>query len=164
MVNLVVLGNLNGMMSSMETHLTKKNGILMCKTVIIVIVSEIIINKIYSEMIMVIILMIEQNIGRLNCYTNSSRNIRLINGTLALTAIYEKTLNKNFSSAWIRSSVNFTYGRIEIRAALPGGKLLSTWIKLVSPNFKYTEGKVRRNQVFIIMVIHYFISICYYAR
>ena len=91
--------------------------------------------------------MIEQSIGRLNCYTNSSRNIRLMNGTLALTAIYEKTMNKKFSSAWIRSSVNFTYGRIDVRAALPVGKLLSPWVKIVAPESKYEDGSIKHKEV-----------------
>ena len=60
----------------------------------------------------------------MNCNTNRPQNLRLINGTLAITAIYEKYLNKNFTSAKISTKKGFTYGKFEIRAALPKGKML----------------------------------------
>jgi beta-glucanase (GH16 family) len=60
----------------------------------------------------------------LNCNTNSSQNLRLIDGTLAITVIHEKHLNKEYTSAKITTREGFTYGRFEIRAALPKGKML----------------------------------------
>ncbi len=60
----------------------------------------------------------------MNCNTNSSQNLRLIDGTLAITVIHEKHLNKEYTSAKITTREGFTYGRFEIRAALPKGKML----------------------------------------
>jgi beta-glucanase (GH16 family) len=60
----------------------------------------------------------------LNCNTNSSQNLRLIDVTLAITVIREKHLNKEYTSAKITTREGFTYGRFEIRAALPKGKML----------------------------------------
>jgi hypothetical protein len=60
----------------------------------------------------------------LNCNTNSSQNLRLIDGTLAITVIKEKHLNKEYTSAKITTREGFSYGRFEIRAALPKGKML----------------------------------------
>ena len=60
----------------------------------------------------------------MNCNTNSSKNLQLTNGTLAITAIHEKLLNKEYTSARITTREGFTYGRFEIRAALPKGKML----------------------------------------
>jgi beta-glucanase (GH16 family) len=60
----------------------------------------------------------------LNCNTNSSQNLRLIDGTLAITVIKEKYLNKEYTSAKITTRERFTYGRFEIRTALPKGKML----------------------------------------
>jgi beta-glucanase (GH16 family) len=60
----------------------------------------------------------------LNCNTNSPNNLRLIDGTLAITVIREKHSNKEYTSAKITTKEGFTYGRFEIRAALPKGKML----------------------------------------
>jgi hypothetical protein len=60
----------------------------------------------------------------LNCNKNSSKNLRLIDGTLAITVIREKYLNKEYTSAKITTREGFTCGRFEIRAALPKGKML----------------------------------------
>ena len=95
-----------------------------------------------------LLLITAQNIGRLNCFTNSSKNIRLIDGTLSLVAIYEKRLNKNYTSAWIKTAKEFSYGRIDIRAALPVAKMLGPWIKLVPSKFKNKDGGVK-NQVIV---------------
>jgi hypothetical protein len=60
----------------------------------------------------------------LNCNTNSPNNLRLKDGTLAITVIREKHLDKEYTSARITTRKGFTYGRFEIRAALPKGKIL----------------------------------------
>jgi beta-glucanase (GH16 family) len=60
----------------------------------------------------------------LNCNKDSPNNLRLINGTLAITAIRENYSNKEYTSAKITTKEGFTYGRFEIRAALPKGKML----------------------------------------
>ncbi len=60
----------------------------------------------------------------MNCNTNRPNNLRLIDGTLAITAIREIYLDKEYTSAKIITREGFTYGRFEIRAALPKGKML----------------------------------------
>ena len=62
----------------------------------------------------------------LNCFTYREENIRIINGTLVLTAIREKYLNKYYTSSVITTKQSFTYGKFEMRAALPKGKMLSS--------------------------------------
>ena len=62
-----------------------------------------------------IVLFLGDFLSQLNCFTK--QNLRIINGTLALTAIRETYLNKYYTSAHIISKVNFTYGRIEIKAS-----------------------------------------------
>ena len=58
-------------------------------------------------------------------------------------------MDKNFTSAWIKTRRSFTpNGRVDIRAALPEGKLLSPWAKLVPPKHKGIDERVKRNQVF----------------
>jgi beta-glucanase (GH16 family) len=71
----------------------------------------------------------------LHCYTNRTENLRLIDGTLAITAIYEKYCNKDFTSAKITTKQNFTYGRFEIRAALPKGKMLRPIITFIPATY-----------------------------
>ena len=61
---------------------------------------------------------------QVHCKTNSTRNIRQTNGTLVLAAIHEKYLKKNFTAPLITTKRDFKYGRLEIRAALPSGKML----------------------------------------
>jgi beta-glucanase (GH16 family) len=53
------------------------------------------------------------------------------NGTLTIKAIHEKYLNKEFTSAKITTKNGFTYGRFEIRAALPVGKMLRPAIFMI---------------------------------
>ena len=67
----------------------------------------------------------------LSCKVNSTENLRLINGTLAITGIYQKMETKIFTSAALTSIEHFKYGRFELRAALPQGKLLAPLISLV---------------------------------
>ncbi|CAG2114334.1 unnamed protein product [Medioppia subpectinata] len=66
------------------------------------------------------------HIGQLNCNVNQSRNLQLIDGCLAITAAHEKenVLEKEYTSAKIKTKKGWTYGRFEIRAALPKGKML----------------------------------------
>ncbi len=71
----------------------------------------------------------------MNCNTNSSNNLRLIDGTLAITVICEKYLNKEYTSAKITTREGFTYGRFEIRAALPKGKKLRPAILMIPKEF-----------------------------
>jgi len=71
----------------------------------------------------------------LNCNTNSSKNLRLIDGTLAITVIREKYLNKEYTSAQITTREGFTFGRFEIRAALPEGKMLRPGIYMNPEKF-----------------------------
>jgi hypothetical protein len=71
---------------------------------------------------------------RLNCNTNSSKNLHLENGKLSLIAIHEKHLNKEFTSAKIATKQGFTDARYQIRAALPEGKMLRPAIYLIPYN------------------------------
>ena len=68
----------------------------------------------------------------LNCNTNSTRNVRLTDGTLVLAAVHEKHLKSEFTSPLIKSKRSFKYGKFEIRAALPEGKLLRPYVYLES--------------------------------
>ncbi len=65
------------------------------------------------------------------CHTNRRENLRLIEGTLAITTIYEKYFNKDFTSAKIVTKQNFTYGRYEIRAVLKKEKMLKPVIEFI---------------------------------
>jgi beta-glucanase (GH16 family) len=101
----------------------------------------------------------------LNCNTNSIKNLRLIDGTLAITAIYEKILdkeiasaksisekalnygkylNKEFTSGKIITKEAFTYGKFEIRAALPKGKMLKPAIYMIPKTIENlaTNGQI----------------------
>ncbi|CAG2176217.1 unnamed protein product, partial [Oppiella nova] len=64
------------------------------------------------------------HIGQLNCNVNQSENLQLRDGCLAITATRHKKkgFNKEYNSAKITTRQSWTYGRFEIRAALPTGK------------------------------------------
>jgi len=68
---------------------------------------------------------------QLNCNTNNTRNVHVFNGTLVITAISQKHLNKDYTSGKIITKQGFTYGRFEIRAALPKGKMLRPEILMI---------------------------------
>ncbi len=57
------------------------------------------------------------------CYTNSnnSKNVRQMDDSLVMTAIKEKYLNRDFTSGWIQTKNYFSYGKLEIKAAMPRG-------------------------------------------
>jgi hypothetical protein len=80
----------------------------------------------------------------LNCNTNSSKNLQLTNGTLAITVIHEKLLNKEYTSGRITTREGFTYGRFEIRAALPKGKILRPSISMIEekPDIWAKNGQI----------------------
>jgi hypothetical protein len=80
----------------------------------------------------------------LNCNTNSPKNVRLIDGTLAITVIREKYLNKEYTSAKIITKEGFTFGRFEIRAALPKGKMLRPAIFMMADKF---DGWAKNDQI-----------------
>lgn len=63
----------------------------------------------------------------LQFYTDSLKNAHVSNGTLKITAINEFVGNNQYSSARLvtKGNVDFTYGRIEVKAKLPRG--LGTW-------------------------------------
>jgi beta-glucanase (GH16 family) len=60
-------------------------------------------------------------------YTSRAKNIRIEEGMLVIEARKEKFKGSKYTSARINTIGNklFKYGRIEIRAKLPGGK--GTW-------------------------------------
>ncbi len=80
----------------------------------------------------------------MNCNTNSPKNLRLIDGTLAITVIREKYLNKEYTSAKIITREGFTYGRFEIRDALPKGKTLRPAIFMMADKF---DGWAKNDQI-----------------
>ncbi|CAG2168123.1 unnamed protein product [Oppiella nova] len=66
---------------------------------------------------------------QLHCNLDHPKNLQSTHGCLAITAARETnpyilSNNKNFSSAMITSKKGWPYGRIEIRAVLPNGKML----------------------------------------
>lgn len=64
--------------------------------------------------------------GELQYYTGKDLdNAKVEGGHLIITAIEEKFENSDYTSARLRSSESFTYGRYEIRAKLPKGR--GTW-------------------------------------
>lgn len=81
----------------------------------------------------------------LHCKRDSPRNLWLINGSLAMAAVRENYLNKNFTSATIVTKEAFTYGKFDIRAALPKGKFLRPVMYLtpeVYGNFWPQNGEI----------------------
>ncbi|CAG2111273.1 unnamed protein product, partial [Medioppia subpectinata] len=66
------------------------------------------------------------HIGQLNCNVNQSQNLQLIDDCLAITAVRqtEQHFDKEYTSAKIKTKIGWTFGRFEIRAALPKGKML----------------------------------------
>ena len=76
------------------------------------------------------------HIKQLNCKTNDSTNLWLIDGTLAIAAVWHrneviKDSGLHFTSALIKTEKAFSSSRIEIRASLPKGKLLRPAFVLV---------------------------------
>lgn len=65
--------------------------------------------------------------NELQYYTNALSNAEVKNGMLTITAKKEVVDNRNYSSARLisKNKGDFTYGRAEIKAKLPGGK--GTW-------------------------------------
>ncbi|CAG2176749.1 unnamed protein product, partial [Oppiella nova] len=66
---------------------------------------------------------------QLHCNLDHPKNLQSTHGCLAITAALEANPyilfnNKKFSSGTITSKKGWTYGRFEIRAALPNGKML----------------------------------------
>ncbi|XP_054159864.1 uncharacterized protein LOC128958074, partial [Oppia nitens] len=69
----------------------------------------------------------------INCFVNETKNIQLRDNCLAMTAIRENKVHfdKQFTSAKITTKKSWTFGRFEIRAALPSGKMLRPSICLI---------------------------------
>lgn len=59
--------------------------------------------------------------GELQYYTDKENNIKIEDGLLKITAMYESFNGKNYTSARINTQdkYEFTYGRVELRAKLP---------------------------------------------
>ena len=63
-------------------------------------------------------------LGQLNCNTNQPKNLQLRDGCLAITAareteMYGRNITQKYTAAKITTRKIWTYGRFEIRAALP---------------------------------------------
>ena len=74
-------------------------------------------------------------------YTKDSKNIRVEDGSLIITAIKETSGNQSYSSARIKTQgkYNFKYGKIEIKAKLPTG--LGTWAAIWSLGSNFSTVK-----------------------
>ena len=59
-----------------------------------------------------------------HCKTSNDRNFWFSNGTLAIAAVKEKYLDKEFTSGLMRTKMSFSSPLIEVRAALPKGRWL----------------------------------------
>ena len=75
---------------------------------------------------------------QINCKTNSTKNIRITDGTLVLAALRENHLRRDYTSPWITTKQSFRYGKFVIRAALPEGKFLRPSIFL-TPTEKHNN-------------------------
>ncbi|CAG2167235.1 unnamed protein product [Oppiella nova] len=80
---------------------------------------------------------------QLHCNLDQPKNLQSTHECLAITAAHETnpyllSNNKSFSSAMITSKKSWTYGRFEIRAALPNGKMLRTAFIMI-PAAEQTE-------------------------
>ena len=78
----------------------------------------------YSRLITILFIITEFIDWEINCYRNTSENLRVINGVLAITSIREGYQNKEYTSGYIFTQPEFGSGLIQIRAAMPKGKLL----------------------------------------
>jgi beta-glucanase (GH16 family) len=75
----------------------------------------------------------------LQYYTRASlKNVEVNNGTLKLHALHEKMENRDYTSARLttRGRLDFTYGKIEIRAKLPPGRGLWPAIWMLGSNIR----------------------------
>ena len=81
--------------------------------------------------------------NEISCYTNNTRNIRQIGGALAITAIRENYLKRQFTSAQIEKNNFLNYGKIDIRAAMPEGELLWTEFVLFPLNGRKILHSIR---------------------
>lgn len=65
--------------------------------------------------------------NELQLYTNSTNNANVANGILSITARKENMEGKSYTSARMvtRNKMDFTFGRVEIKAKLPDGR--GTW-------------------------------------
>ncbi|CAG2165978.1 unnamed protein product [Oppiella nova] len=72
-------------------------------------------------------------VGEKSCNTNRTENLQLRDGCLAIIAAREREvrLHKQYTSAKIISKQSWTYGRFEIRAALPAGKMLRSALTMI---------------------------------
>ena len=77
-------------------------------------------------------------INQLSCITNHEQNIRLINGNLVLTAVYQDRqvshYKKDFTSSYIYSNNFQLHIKFELRAALAHGHLLRSLVSLQKVN------------------------------
>lgn len=97
---------------------------------------------------------------QLNCNTNRTKNLDLVDGALALTAALEHYtidgLEKEVTSAWIETVKGFDFKKIEIRMAMTQGRLLRPVVLIQNLNVSlgwptygqinfasYTHGQVR---------------------
>ncbi len=80
--------------------------------------------------------------NELQYYTKASmKNVEVSNGTLKLHAIQEKMENREYTSVRLstKGKVDFTYGKVEIKAKLPPGRGLWPAIWMLGSNIKYVR-------------------------
>ncbi|XP_054154942.1 uncharacterized protein LOC128953486 [Oppia nitens] len=72
------------------------------------------------------------DVGLINCFVNETKNIRVVNGCLAVTAAREpqERYGMQYTSAKLTTRRSWRYGRFEMRAALPRGSMLRPSVSL----------------------------------
>ena len=106
----------------------------------------------------------KENSFPLYCYTNNPHNIHFNNNDILVIKPelkWDSTLNyiTKYTSAMVTSTQHWTYGRFEIRAALPVGKMLRTDIRLESAQSYGNTPKGRIDIVNEIQTAHIFYGI-----
>jgi len=77
--------------------------------------------------------------NELQCYTSKSTNANVQNGKLVITAKTENLNGKSYTSARLNTakSASWLYGRFEMSAKLPNGKMLWPAFWLLPTDYKY---------------------------
>jgi len=76
--------------------------------------------------------------GELQCYTdNRNQNVRQENGVLVIQAVHEKFNNRQFTSTRMTTKANWVYGKFEMRARMPAGKMLWPAFWMMPANSEY---------------------------
>jgi beta-glucanase (GH16 family) len=87
--------------------------------------------------------------GELQTYTDSTRNIRVQNGTLILEALKQAKDGRQYTSARVNTygAFDFTYGTLEVTMKVPrgNGTWPAAWMLPVNNRYKPAEYGINRN-------------------